>query len=181
MCRRMLKRVFRFSISLHERARGKRVKTDASERVVPVHPEVIRLGFPQYVEARRSTDGNDAWLFPSVSPEQGRAGVPAWSQWFGRYLRAAGVTNKAKVFHSFRHTAKDALRRGRADHEVREALIGHAQASSVSWGYGAPAMLSRFGASVLSDAINRIAYHGLDLSSVKPLRVPTLTHAKKEK
>jgi integrase len=98
--------------------------------------------------------------------------VPAYSQWFGRYLRSAGVTDKAKVFHSFRHTVKDALRRGRADHEMREALIGHAQASSVSWGYGANAMLSRFGAAALSDAINSISYPGLDLSRVKPLGVP---------
>lgn len=155
-----------------ERARGKRVKTDASERVVPVHPEVIRLGFLSYVEERRKADGAAAWLFPSVSPDKGRAGVPAWSQWFGRYLRASGVTNRAKVFHSFRHTAKDALRRGRADHEMREALIGHAQASSVSWGYGAPEMLARFGAAALSDAVNRISYPGLDLSRVKPLGVP---------
>ncbi|MGY3693616.1 integrase [Bradyrhizobium sp. USDA 3240] len=151
-----------------ERARGKRVKTDASERVVPVHPEVIRLGFLSYVDARRRANGNDAWLFPSACPERGRAGVPAWSQWFGRYLRASGVTDKAKVFHSFRHTVKDALRRGRADHEMREALIGHAQASSVSWGYGANAMLSRFGAAALSDAVNRITYSGLDLSRVRP-------------
>lgn len=160
-----------------ERARGKRVKTDASERVVPVHPEVIRLGFLSYVEERRKADGADAWLFPSVSPDRGRAGVPAWSQWFGRYLRAAGVTDKAKVFHSFKHTVKDALRRGRADHEMREALIGHAQASSVSWGYGANAMLSRFGAAALSDAVNRISYPGLDLSRVRPLDKPTLTRA----
>ncbi|MGY4173986.1 DUF6538 domain-containing protein [Bradyrhizobium sp. USDA 4529] len=158
-----------------ERARGKRVKTDASERVVPVHPEVTRLGFMSYVEERRRVDGADAWLFPSVAPDRGRAGVPAWSQWFGRYLRAAGVTDKAKVFHSFRHTVKDALRRGRADHEMREALIGHAQASSVSWGYGANAMLSRFGAAGLLDAINRITYPGLDLSRVKPLGAPVHT------
>ncbi len=151
-----------------ERARGKRVKTDASERVVPVHPEVLRLGFLDYVAARRRADGQDAWLFPSVSPDKGRAGVPAWSQWFGRYLRSTGVIDKAKVFHSFRHTVKDALRRGRADHEIREALIGHAQASTVSWGYGASAMLSRFGAAALSDAVNRISYPGLDLSRVRP-------------
>jgi integrase len=137
-----------------------------------VHPEVIRLGFLSYVEARRRDDGADAWLFPAVSPDQGRGGVPAWSQWFGRYLRTAGVTDKAKVFHSFRHTVKDALRRGRADHEMREALIGHAQASSVSWGYGANAMLSRFGAATLSDAINRISYPGLDLSRVRPVANP---------
>ncbi len=158
-----------------EKARGKRTKTDASERVVPVHPEVIRLGFLNYVEARRDADGAGAWLFPSLSPDKLTAGVPAWSKWFGRYLRGAGVTNKAKVFHSFRHTVKDALRRGGADHEIREDLIGHAQASTVSGGYGANAMLSRWGAEALSDAINRISYPGLDLSRVKPLGMPART------
>jgi integrase len=158
-----------------ERARGKRVKTEASERVVPAHPEVIRLGFLSYVEERRKADGANAWLFPSVSPEKGRAGVPAFSQWFGRYLRWAGITDKAKVFHSFRHTVKDALRQGGADHEMREALIGHAQASTVGWRYGAKEMLSKFGAAGLSDAINSISYPGLDLSRVKPLGVQPRT------
>jgi integrase len=151
-----------------ERARGKRVKTDSSERVVPLHPEIIRLGFMTYVASRRSADGNNAWLFPLLSTDRGSAGVPAWSKWFGRYLRAAGVTDQAKVFHSFRHTVKDALRRGEADHEVREALIGHANDSSVSGGYGASSMLSRFGAKRLAAAIKRISYPGLDLSKVRP-------------
>ena len=102
--------------------------------------------------------------------------MPAWSKWFGRYLRdEGGVTDKAKVFHSFRHTVKDALRRGGADHEIREDLIGHAQASTVSGGYGANAMLSRWGAEALSDAINRISYPRLDLSRVKPLGEPPRT------
>jgi site-specific recombinase XerD len=154
-----------------EKARGKRNKTDAAERVVPVHTEALRLGFLSYVEERRQADGADAWLFPSLAPAHGSAGVPAWSKWFGRYLRDEGsVTDKAKVFHSFRHAVKDALRRGRADYEVREALIGHA--TSVGRDYGANAMLAQFTAPVLADAINRISYPGLDLSRVKPLGVP---------
>jgi integrase len=157
-----------------KKARGKRTKADASERVVPVHTEAIRLGFLSYVEARRAADGKDAWLFPSLAPHHGTSGVPAWSKWWGRYLRdEVGVTDKAKVFHSFRHTVKDALRRGRADYEAREALIGHA--TSVSREYGANVMLAQFTAPVLVDAINRISYPGLDLSRVKPLGVPPRT------
>ncbi|MGM4919556.1 DUF6538 domain-containing protein [Tardiphaga sp. 813_E8_N1_3] len=151
-----------------DRARGKRLKTETSERVVPVHPKVLALGFMDYVERRRRAEGPDAWLFPLVSPDKGKAGVPAFSKWFGRYLRGAGVKDQAKVFHSFRHTVKDALRRGEADPEAREALVGHAQDSSVGSGYGANAMLSRFGAKVLAGAINRISYPGLDLSKVRP-------------
>ena len=68
---------------------------------------------------------------------------------------------------------KDALRRGRADYEAREALIGHA--TSVSRRYGANGMLAQFTAPVLVDAVNCISYPGLDLSRVKPLGVPPST------
>src|SRR6478609_2484923 len=65
--------------------------------------------------------------------------------WFGQYLRARGVTDTAKVFHSFRHGFKDALRLGRVNQEIHDARTGHAQASTVSGGYGAKEMLARFG------------------------------------
>ena len=109
-------------------SRGKRLKTKASQRVVPIHDELVRLGFLKFVEDVRKRDGEKAFLFPLVAPDKGRAGVKAWSKWFGRYLRAQGVTDTAKVFHSFRHSFKDALRRGEVNQEIHDALTGHAQA-----------------------------------------------------
>jgi len=47
----------------------------------------------------------------------------AWSKWFGRYLRGkCGITDSAKVFHSFRHTFK----RMTCDAELAEELHGEA-------------------------------------------------------
>jgi integrase len=92
-----------------------------------VHGQLVKLGFLKFVDDVRKRDGLNAWLFPLVAPEKGRAGIGAYSKWFGRYLRAQGVSDTAKVFHSFRHSATDALRRGKVDHELREALLGHAQ------------------------------------------------------
>jgi integrase len=149
-------------------SRGKRLKTKASQRVIPVHAELVKLGFLKYVEAVRSQNGEKAFLFPLVAPAQGRAGVAAWSKWFGRYLRAQGVTDTAKVFHSFRHGFKDALRQGKVNQEIHDALTGHAQASTVSGGYGAKEMLARFGVKVLRAAVAKVAYRGLDLSRVRP-------------
>jgi integrase len=97
-----------------DRRASKRVKTQVSERVIPVHPQLVQLGFLEYVEKRRS-EGEHAWLFPTVAPDQERA-LSAWSKWFGRYLRKiVGIKNTDRVFHSFRHGVKDALRRGGAD------------------------------------------------------------------
>jgi integrase len=150
-------------------ARGKRLKTAASQRVVAVHPQLVKLGFLSFVNEVRQRDGKNAWLFPLVAPEKSRAGVAAYSKWFGRYLRARGVTDTAKVFHSFRHSVKDALRRGKVDHELREALIGHSVSSKVSGDYGAKQMLTRWGAAVLEEAVSKISYPGLDLAHVRPV------------
>ncbi len=150
-----------------DRKAGKRVKTKVSERVIPVHPHLVRLGFLEHVEERRQ-QGGDAWLFPSVAPDQDRA-LSAWSKWWGRYLRTTvGIKDTDRVFHSFRHGVKDALRRGRVDVEAREALLGHSgSTSAVSRGYGASEMLERWGVEVLREAISKIEYVGLDLSKVK--------------
>lgn len=114
-----------------ERKAGKSLKTKSSERVVPVHPQLVKLGFLRYVAERRR-DGEDAWLFPLVAPVLGRAAVAAWSKWFGRYLRKhVGVLDAAKVYHSFRHGFKDALRRASPDEELRDALTGHRGPRSV--------------------------------------------------
>ena len=152
-------------------SRGKHLKTKASERVIPVHAQLVKLGFLKYVEDVRRQHGEKAFLFPLVAPAQGRKGVAAWSKWFGRYLRAQGVTDTAKVFHSFRHGFKDALRQGKVNQEIHDALTGHAQASTVSGGYGAKEMLTRFGVRVLKEAVAKVAYRGLDLSRVRPFVV----------
>lgn len=87
----------------------------------------------------------------------------------GRHLRTTvGITDTDRVFHSFRHGVKDALRRGRVDVEAREALLGHSgSTSAVSRGYGATEMLERWGVKVLRDAVSKIEYDGLDIYKVK--------------
>jgi len=160
-------------------SRGKRLKTASSQRVVAVHPQLVKLGFLSFVDEVRQRDGLNAWLFPLVAPEKSRASVAAYSKWFGRYLRTQGVTDTAKVFHSFRHSVKDALRRGKVDHELREALIGHSQGSKVSGDYGAKQMLARWGAAALEDAVSKISYPGLDLSRVKAISIAKRTRTQK--
>jgi integrase len=57
------------TISIVEDAEyGKRLKTRSSRRVVPVHPELVRLGFLDFVEKAKRERGHDARLFPLLSP-----------------------------------------------------------------------------------------------------------------
>jgi integrase len=145
---------------------GRRLKTKTSERVVPVHPHLITLGFLKYVEARRK-EGEKAWLFPTVAPDQ-KGALRAWSKWWGRYLRNhVGINDRNKVYHSFRHGFQDALRRTTPDEELRDALTGRSSGKSVGRTYGAKGMLQRWGAKALKRAVDDILYSGLDLSHVK--------------
>jgi integrase len=68
-----------------DRKAGKRLKTKVSARVIPMHPQLVKLGFLGYVEAR-AREGEPAWLFPTVAPDQHGA-LAAWSKWFSRFMR----------------------------------------------------------------------------------------------
>jgi integrase len=157
---------------------GRRLKSKPSERIVPVHPQLVKLGFLKYV-AKRHTEGERAWLFPTVAPSV-RGGRSAWSKWWNRYLSEhIGIKDKDKVFHSFRHSFQDALRRATPDEELRDALAGRSSGKSVSRTYGAKAMLERWGVK-LQEAIDQIDYPGLDLSRIKPFGAEKRTRVTKE-
>ncbi|MGO9400356.1 MAG: tyrosine-type recombinase/integrase [Xanthobacteraceae bacterium] len=141
---------------------GKRLKTKQSARAIPIHSQLIELGFLKFVAAEAKARGEREWLFPQVAP--GTTGARAFSKWFGRYVGAQGVTDTAKVFHSFRHNFTDALRVADVAEGVSRALVGHAQ-GGVHGRYGAKDMAARY-RHRLAEAIARVAYTGLDLSSL---------------
>jgi integrase len=155
---------------------GKRLKTATAVRTVPIHPQLIILGWLQHVEAVRRRDGATAWLFPEISP-QVRGALKAWTKWFSRYLRSVGITDDSKVFHSFRHTFKDALRAASVPEDLNDALAGQKN-SSVGRSYGAKQksgakdIVRRFGMPRLRDAVYGVKYEGLKLSKVTPQPCP---------
>jgi integrase len=144
----------------------RRLKTAGSARVVPVHPELIRIGFLRFVEQARSKEGASARLFPLLTPGPRGGFGEAWSKWFGRYIRNLGIINRAIVFHSFRHGFKDALRAAEVSEHVNDALTGHAGPGTVGRQYGAKQMIRRFGIATLAAAVSKVAYRGLDLSQL---------------
>jgi hypothetical protein len=80
-----------------------------------------------------------------------------------------GITDDSKVFHSFRHTFKDALRTAGVPEDLNDALAGQKN-SSVGRSYGAKQksgakdIVRRFGMSRLRDAVYGVKYEGLKLS-----------------
>lgn len=104
---------------------GKRLKSNSSRRRVPMHPDLLRLGFLDYVQQQK--DAGQVRLFPLLSSAGGRQLTASWSQWFSRYLReTVGIKDRRKVFHSFRHGFKEACRQSGIPKDIHDQLTGHA-------------------------------------------------------
>jgi integrase len=164
----------RFITVIEDADAGRSVKTDSSVRAVPIHSELVRIGFLEFVENVRQRGGPSARLFPQLTPGPKGGFGEAFSKWFGRYKRDLGIDNPSSVFHSFRHGFKDALRAAGVNEDVNDALTGHSGGNSVARGYGWKDMVRRFGFPTLYAAVEKVCYPGLDLEALKfiPETVP---------
>lgn len=127
--------------------RHRTLKNEQSQRMLPIHPRIVRLGFIDYV--RRQPPG--ARLFPElphderpVLPKGGKrlASTRRFSKWWGRWCSANAATSGQgfdhphKVFHSFRHTFKRAIREAGVSEEMSDLLTGHKGNDHSGRGYG---------------------------------------------
>lgn len=112
----------------------KGLKTESSKRVVPIHPQLIEMGFLEYVD---SVKGGK--LFPLLEPDRYGCRTAAYSKRFGRWLNRLGITSGLKVFHSFRHLFKDACRIVEIPRHTEDRLTGHAKPTvGDRYGLGVP-------------------------------------------
>ncbi|MBL4917461.1 DUF6538 domain-containing protein [Szabonella alba] len=137
---------------------GKSVKTAGSMRVVPVHPELIRLGFIDYHAGRVKAGG--ASLFPGAVRNSRGQMMADVSREFGRYMTKIGLKEgRGLSLYSFRHGATDALRRGGFLDQQFGFILGHAEPSMTGkYGIMPQGMLEQ-----RVELVNAIAYPGLSL------------------
>jgi integrase len=107
------------------------VKTEAGERKIPIHPKLIQMGFMELVRIRK--EQGHKTLFPYLN-------TPRWDhdkvkrkpyaalfgQWYGKFLRRIGITDRKYVFHSFRHlVAHKLLNVTDYNRTLQQAILGH--------------------------------------------------------
>jgi integrase len=111
--------------------RRRRLKTAAATRIVPLHPEMIRLGFLAYIN--QTAPYPDDPLFPDLEP-QGRDGKrgPRFTRWFNHYRQTVGLYREGVAMHAFRHTVRTRL--SDVAHAERERhvdfILGHGRGGS---------------------------------------------------
>jgi integrase len=114
------------------------LKNAKSERTVPIHPELERLGFLRFLAAAK--ESGKPRLFPNLRPNVYGRLTAKWGEWFGPYLRKdCAVPDKRMVFHSFRHTFKQYARHVNIDDGIQRQIMGHSSSDAAdNYGSGYP-------------------------------------------
>lgn len=111
-------------IKITDQGEGQHVKTTASVRRIPIHSELIRLGFLEYASSQKRIS-----LWPDLPLRDGKPGS-FFSQWFGSFRRSLDVPDTL-VFHSFRHTVRTSLTRSNVAEPIIDRLLGHESQGSI--------------------------------------------------
>ncbi|GEM78739.1 site-specific integrase [Vibrio superstes] len=109
-------------ISVHDSFDGQRIKNSSSKRSIPLHSELVRLGFLSFVATLQTER-----VFPELKLVNGYYSHNA-SKWFARRRDKLGLT-KGLDAHSFRHTFVNELKQNLVPREVIEGIVGHEQQS----------------------------------------------------
>lgn len=115
-------------LTITDSGEGQRVKSDAGLRSIPIHPELVRLGLLEYVQAIREAGHESLWPILRIDPE--RPGLTL-SNWFGEYRRSVGLTERYPDFHSFRHSVRTRMARAKVPEKVQDSITGHETQGSV--------------------------------------------------
>ncbi len=122
----------------HDYIEGNSAKTRATNRIVPVHPLLEKIGFLRYLEDVKSLPDTNATtlIFPWLNQyEQGYADVP--SQNFTALLKRLGIyVPNVKVFYSLRHTTNQRMKERGVPEDFRSQYLGHENDSVNNRTYG---------------------------------------------
>lgn len=101
------------------------IKSEAGHRTVPIHSELLRLGFLDYVETTRAKGADSLW--PTLKLRKGKPS-DYFGRWFKEHRENLGLTPS---FHYFRHTVRPLMRQAGFSEETQDKVTGHATQGSV--------------------------------------------------
>lgn len=116
-------------------------KNEASPRWIPIHPDLIKIGLLDLVNAREAK--KHLTLFDiKTSKSNGIGAAP--SKWFASLLTCLNIKSQSKVFHSFRHTLIELCRQQSLNDNACNEYVGHSKSGNKVHGkYGSKNHLTR--------------------------------------
>lgn len=144
---------------------GNHLKNHTAIRSVPIHDQLIELGFLQYVELFRNETNDHLW------PTLKRGGPDRkfshyYRQRFTEYCRDTGIYDRKRPFHALRATFRTFMEETDAKSAHVSKIAGHKLTAVL--GEGAT-YTKRVKASVLKAAIDKFK-PDVDLSHLRPFR-----------
>ena len=138
-----------------------KVKTENAIRKVPLHPQLIDLGFVDYVtDQKKSKRGR---LFWELSEDRDGFASHVSRHYNQRFLPAVGVWKKyTKVLYCTRHTFINKLYSEKVDENVIKTLVGHEKEFTMKH-YGGDS----FTPERLLEDISKVNYSGINWKKLK--------------
>lgn len=138
---------------------GRTIKTPEARAELPIHPELLRLGFMDFVEDQRKA--GEVGLFPDGKPSnRGQHGAKLGER-FSSHVRALGLEGRKLGMHSFRHNFEDRLRAAEIATRTALALARRKEPGSGD-NYG-----SGLSTRHKAEALAKITYPGLSLAHLE--------------
>ena len=143
--------------SIAKEGADKRAKTRESRREIPIHRELLRIGFLEFLEKRKTS--GEKRLFPDMPMAADGNYSTSYSPRFKRFLESVDVKDELNSFHSFRHSFEDAALSSGIPQEFIDAIQGHKT----------PGSAKRYGTGLvrikkLNEEMQKLEHEDMDLS-----------------
>ena len=139
------------------------VKSSAGIRKVPVHPQLIKLGFIEYIAKQRRKKKER--IFWELTKSRDGYSKQVSRHYNERLLPALGVWKKnVKVLYCTRHTFINKLYSEKVDENVIKTLVGHEKEFTMKHYGGDP-----FSPERLLEEISKVSFSGINWNGLKIL------------
>ena len=138
----------------------KRLKTPGAKRLVPMHPELIRLGFLDLCRLRLKQ--RSVRIFKDIKPAATGYFSDILSPRFRTLRKRVGLDGRGVTFHSLRHNFADVAKNANVPREIRFALGGWKTAQAVGDEYGEGYSIQN-----LLAHLRKVQFIGLDVPEIK--------------
>jgi integrase len=143
-----------------------RIKSEAGKRTVPIHSELLRLGFMEYAKAMQAKGMDSLW--PALPLRKDKPS-DYFGRWFKDFRGPLGLLGPGKpTFHYFRHTVRPLMRRAGFSESTQDKVTGHETQGSVG-----TVVYDHWTLQEIQAAVEAIKYPVLALPLVSPYGGPS--------
>jgi integrase len=113
-------------MSVTNEGAGQQLKTDQSKRALPLHQQLIELGFMDFVKQRIDRTSKNKPIF-NYKPSKNGIWSHTFCHEFGKLLDSLNfIAGKRPTAYLFRHTIIDELKQLQIEESLVAQIVGHA-------------------------------------------------------